>query len=586
VIAIDFGTSRSAYAFGFVGGNQIYSGVPPDSVLNEGLQLKAETSIVLDENLKACAFGLKGRRNVYMKKLTTHLLFQWFKMHLKNISSDNDESVFATDHSGKTVPLMTVISEALAHISQSAIQSVKRTSNSFNSAEEVHWIITVPAIWSPAASGFMRRAAVKAKMIPNQLSQKLTLVREPEGACLDLLHGIEKKDVSLTLPVGTEMLILDCGGGTNDMTFIKLLSLNPLRCQELKEASGGAAGASNIDKHIHKLLETIFSEDRYQKMRGLPEAIDMMDLWEQFKVAFDGKDDSYTLTMGDLLEAYQEKYVDDILNQEILEQLIHKYNNSHPPSERIERKRMTLFIPSSLIKKWFNTVVDVVISDLENELNHKRCQNIKFLYLVGGFCANRYLVEKITNFVNGKMAYRRIEIVHANNPDMAIVRGAVVSLLRGTGNALVEDHVSRCAYGLKATNLYRSGVHDMSKSYMASDGCRRVPVYILFVRKGDNIPLNFVTQPQNFMPITPQQTVLNLEMYSMDDESVTEDSIVYMDDPRVKKMISLTVPLNLNVNYDDRIVQVSIKFGMETQIMAKDKSGKNFENAECIFYAT
>lgn len=77
----------------------------------------------------------------------------------------------------------------------------------------------MPAIWSAAATGFMRNAALECGIISDKLSQNLTLIREPEGACLDFLYGVNIGTKPVPMEVGTEVAIVDCGGGTNDMTF-------------------------------------------------------------------------------------------------------------------------------------------------------------------------------------------------------------------------------------------------------------------------------------------------------------------------------------------------------------------------------
>ena len=81
-------------------------------------------------------------------------------------------------------------------------------------------------------------------------------------------------------------------------------------------------------------------------------------------------------------------------------QLVNKYNLSHPPNDKIERRRMKIIISDKMLKKWFNVVVDRVVSDLQTQLQHVACRNIKYLYMVGGFCMNKYLVERVTHHIN------------------------------------------------------------------------------------------------------------------------------------------------------------------------------------------
>jgi GTPase SAR1 family protein len=389
--------------------------------LNEGVELKAETSLVLDENLKAVAYGLKGKKDVYMKNRKGHL-FQWFLYQAKDIIKDDDENVMASDYAGKKVPLIHVFSEALSYIAKSAIEKVK----GFLTCpiiEDIYWVILIPLIITPVYSGFLRRAAVKAEMIPTLLSHRLKLVQLPEAALADLeyFHDISP---------GHEVMILNCEeDAVHDMAFVKFFR-QPVRCQYLKTSCSWSGGFYTIDKSVYRLLEMIFGIERYEKMKELPAHRDMMEGWEQFKIAFDGEHDYYSLGLGLLIEDYQEKYFLDVLNREVLEQLINQYNNSHPLPERIERKRESLLIPNSLIKIWFDSVIDEIIRNVEEELSNKKNKGIQILYLIGMFCGNRYFIGKITNLITEKLVSRRIQIIASVSPEFAALRGAV-AILRG-----------------------------------------------------------------------------------------------------------------------------------------------------------
>lgn len=589
VIAIDFGTSRSAYAYAFVGNaTTIYCDVPPNAVLGNGVQLKAETSLVLDEAHKAIAFGNKGRGDVYLAneqqagKKRQLYLFQWFKMNLKDITSDNDTSVMATDHKGLKVPLLTVISEALSLMSKAALEKVATIAGRRYTSSEVYWIITVPAIWSPAASGFMRRAAVQAKMVNSLLSQKLTLVKEPEGALLDLLYNIDTKEVPLQLPVGAEMVVLDCGGGTNDMTFVRFESLNPLRVSEVKPASGGSAGASRVDKFFRKLVEDLFGTHLYDKIKILSDMIRLMDDWEQVKIGFDG-DQTFNLHIGQLLDELSERYPRETVDSKALDQAVGRINSTLTSAEAVVKNRNRFTITGQLIRKWFDSIIDEIIIDLRKDLQDPRCHNVKFLYLVGGFCANKYLVERVSKWVAANMSNRGMKVVECRAPDLAIVKGAVLSLMRSSVKP--SHHVAPYCYGLSSLRAYDASIHKYEKSYIASDKVRRVEVFVLYVKQNERIPLNYVTPSRTFSPLTASQTGVTLELYTVSDPDVTENTVVYLDDSRVKKLVTLDVDLDMSQDYDDREVDVSIKFGMETQIIAKNNQGKHYDSVSAVYYA-
>ena len=95
------------------------------------------------------------------------------------------------------------------------------------------------------------------------------------------------------------MAILDCGGGTNDMTFIRMVTKKPLVCQELKEAWGGTAGAASIDDSLKGLLLDFFGPERFRVMSQLVSFVEVLDDWETFKVGYEGSDgDSYSIELS------------------------------------------------------------------------------------------------------------------------------------------------------------------------------------------------------------------------------------------------------------------------------------------------
>ena len=60
---------------------------------------------------------------------------------------------------GKSVPLIDVFVHSLKRIREYALEGLRK--NFSNPGRKIQWIITVPAIWTPAAKQFMRKAAVQ-----------------------------------------------------------------------------------------------------------------------------------------------------------------------------------------------------------------------------------------------------------------------------------------------------------------------------------------------------------------------------------------------------------------------------------------
>ncbi|CAG8784716.1 4793_t:CDS:2, partial [Racocetra fulgida] len=89
--------------------------------------------------------------------------------------------------------------------------------------------------------------------VPAEFSEKVKgIMRESEAAaiyCIDTLKECYE------FPVGRTFLLVDCGGGTIDLTTRKLLRGNKLG--EITERTGGFYGSSYVDREFLKFIKSI-----------------------------------------------------------------------------------------------------------------------------------------------------------------------------------------------------------------------------------------------------------------------------------------------------------------------------------------
>ncbi|CAB4491819.1 unnamed protein product [Rhizophagus irregularis] len=91
----------------------------------------------------------------------------------------------------------------------------------FNFLEKVLIIITVPAEYSEKDKGIMRECAHRAGLIKERESKNLQFTTEPEAAAIYCMEN-NLKAHDLNKPEATFMIV-DCGGGTVDLTTRKVL---------------------------------------------------------------------------------------------------------------------------------------------------------------------------------------------------------------------------------------------------------------------------------------------------------------------------------------------------------------------------
>ena len=79
----------------------------------------------------------------------------------------------------------------------------------------------MPALWTEDQKQFMRKAALKAGIIQELSGANLLLCLEPEGASIQCRNDAEDQ-LKNQMAKGSVVMVLDCGGGTVDITVHKL----------------------------------------------------------------------------------------------------------------------------------------------------------------------------------------------------------------------------------------------------------------------------------------------------------------------------------------------------------------------------
>jgi molecular chaperone DnaK (HSP70) len=136
-------------------------------------------------------------------------------MHLLHLH-DNAVSV-----DGREMNLMVVISESLRFIADKAMKKLEEQVGKLVKAK-IRWVLTVPALWSEEHKQFMRKAALNAGIIEQMNSPNLLLCLEPEGASIQCREDSEET-LKNQIVKNSIVMVLDCGGGTVDITVHKLL---------------------------------------------------------------------------------------------------------------------------------------------------------------------------------------------------------------------------------------------------------------------------------------------------------------------------------------------------------------------------
>ena len=146
----------------------------------------------------------------------------------------------------------------------------------------------------------MRKAATMAGIIESETSDRLQLVLEPEAACVacEQEHSNLKK--------GDKFMVLDCGGGTVDITMHQVEEKEPtLKLKEIAPPSGGPFGSTYVDLEFEKFLKDLVGDNAFGRFKPSGEWVALMRTWEGVKLGFDcgaGSQGNKNINISPILE--------------------------------------------------------------------------------------------------------------------------------------------------------------------------------------------------------------------------------------------------------------------------------------------
>ncbi|KAI0550830.1 hypothetical protein F4679DRAFT_594438 [Xylaria curta] len=445
VISIDFGTTFTGVAYGYVkSNNQNPSDVAPRRVTLWPASGNDEADTDCPKVPSRITYS-QGGEIVWGQQASDEqgTAILWFKLLLLNeldLPSHLEDSNHiklarrSVEKTGKDV--VTIISDYLSKVWEHVLEVITRArGRQFVNTHPFHVVVTVPAIWQDYAVRRMERALNKAGILnkrPGCPDTTLAFVSEPEAAALAAIHGHGKYDA---LERGQTFVIADLGGGTVDLVSFKVKTVRPqLVLEEIVEGEGGLCGATFLDKK--------FSDCLKEKVQQKKSTDTRLKSWEQMH------------------KLEQKRIMDNVWEKGIKR----KY---YPglPGQRIDlgiqgnRRPDIVLDPDDL-----DRVFDSVFRDI-SELIGKQVQAIvnktghvpDFIVLTGGFGRCEYIYRKIC------LQYKDcIEILlEANDkPWAAVARGAVIwGAANVNDQAQVQSHVSRYSYGWSKLEDFNHRIH-------------------------------------------------------------------------------------------------------------------------------
>lgn len=603
VVAIDFGTTSSGYAYAFTKEPECihtmrrWEGGDP-GVSNQ----KTPTTILLTPDRKFHSFGYAARdfyHDLDPQESKQWLYLEKFKMKLHttaNLSIDTE--LLAAN--GKRVKALDIFAYALAFFREQALKELSdQTGGDFDN-NDVRWVITVPAIWKMPAKQFMREAAYKSGLVSRENPEQLIIALEPEAAsiyCRKLrLHQMvdlnaqksTQNGVSPTDNVGTQMaqgkehvrrnrqsrtflvenvigelwaelqegdryVVVDCGGGTVDLT-VHQIRLPEGHLKELYKASGGPYGSIGIDYEFEKLLCKIFGQDFVDqfKLKRPAAWVDLMIAFESRKrAAAPDRTNPLNINLPFSFIDYYKKFRGHSVE--------HALRKSNVDFVKWSSQGMLRMSPDAM-NSLFKPTIDHIIQHLKELFSKPEVSDIKFLFLVGGFAESPLLQAAVQDMLQG-----RSRIIIPHDVGLTILKGAV---LFGLDPSVIKVRRSPLTYGVGVLNRFVEGKHPAEK-LLVKDGTRWcTDVFDTFICADQSVALGEAVK-RSYTPAKPSQQVIVIHVYCAEKEAVA-----FISEPGVRKCGTLKLDVSgTESSAPRREIQTLLQFGdTEIRAMALDVS--------------
>ncbi|RIA95889.1 hypothetical protein C1645_733658 [Glomus cerebriforme] len=544
VVGLDFGATYSGFSYCHVS-------IPKEICTNDQWpgelgNLKTNTVLQYDyeyNNVESWGFPALSKRPSRRMRIKDNKPVELFKLYLGNLSSNLLPSL--------PVDYKKTITDYLREIGK-LIKETIATRYSIDSFDNVLLVLTVPAEWSSNSVYIMRECVHKAELIGERDSKNLQFTTEPEAVAIYCMDKLREFD----LTIGSTFMVVDCGGGTVDLTTRKLLDNNML--SEITERAGDFCGSTFIDREFINFLRRIlgsrainlFRENNYGQLQYM-----VHKFCQRGKLPFTGDDTEfcYELDIKDTAP---------ILLQYISEDV----------KEKIEENDWIIEIRFDDIKQMFDPIVNRILHLIRAQLENTR-ETCSTIFLAGGFSESKYLQRRI------KQEFQHIvpNIYVPSQPTAATSRGAALyglslknSVRNNSANNImtyvISSRILKYTYGIQQITYWMEGDPIERKT---PDGY--IFKFHCLVRRGTKVEVNQKFKCI-FTPLSPVQKRASFKIYY-----TREYDAKYCDEPNMEYLGILAVLLP-----DPTLDKLLFAFTFEN--MGINASVMNQENGK--FYMT
>ncbi|XP_052283210.1 heat shock 70 kDa protein 12A-like isoform X3 [Dreissena polymorpha] len=426
-------------------------------------------------------------------KHTTWYFFRRFKMSLWNKPIHKETMV--DDECGRKLPALTVFSLSIRYMKED-LEKISENRVAGLKPDDIHWVLTVPAIWNDSAKQFMRLAAEQAGISKD----KLSIALEPEAASLYCRHLpvlCDGESSILTFQTGKKYLVVDAGGGTIDITVHEVCAGGNLK--EIHRASGGDWGGTKIDGAFMNFLGQIAGNTTMQRFKD-ENMEDYLELLRDFEIKKRdiavGSKTKVTIKVPSTLF----NLVEEMTHMSMQDKL-----TSSDYGKQVSQTGNKIRLDADLVRSFFSTTLTQIITHTSDLLEKPDCVGVEAILMVGGFSESKLLQEIF------KLTFSQLKIVIPAEAGLAVLKGAVIF---GHCPTAINVRISKYTYGVQTTRIFDEKIHPSSQRSVYDDGTVRcINLFDIIVREGDKLVVGGAHTQSSYRPVNESQKSMNIPIF-------------------------------------------------------------------------
>ncbi|KAL4244988.1 hypothetical protein ABKN59_002854 [Abortiporus biennis] len=191
------------------------------------------------------------------------IFVEWFKLHLRPNA--------LVDVTPQPIPLrkrpVDVLTDFLGYLYDCARQYIRETHANGEKlwdslGDDREFILTHPNGWEGLQQEKMREAAVGAGLIPDTIAghARLSFVTEGEASLHYCLNSVSFRDA---IRVGSNVAIIDAGGGTVDLSTYTFTQTSPISVEEIAPPGCIIQGSTRVNVRAKEFLVAKLQDSRY-----------------------------------------------------------------------------------------------------------------------------------------------------------------------------------------------------------------------------------------------------------------------------------------------------------------------------------